>query len=230
MIPKQTLEISVLPSLLTQHQQAFDTLAHLLIEENKRFNLTRIIDPNQIGTRHFLDSLAALSLLDDLAHKKPALTVVDIGSGAGFPVLPLAIVRPDWKFTSIEATGKKANFQKKVIDELGLKNVIVVHGRAEELSREKQYREQFDAAVARAVAPMRTLAELSLAFVKIGGCMLAFKGRDAEKELTDAAKTIAILGGQTGKIWRYILPGTIDGFCLISISKTTPTPGKYIAL
>jgi 16S rRNA (guanine527-N7)-methyltransferase len=227
MIPKQTLDISILPNLLTQHQQAFDTLAHLLIEENKHTNLTRITDPNQVRTRHFLDSLAALSLLDKLVQKKSSLAVVDVGSGAGFPVLPLAIAQPDWRFTSIEATGKKVIFQKKVVAELGLKNITIIHARVEELAHEKLYREQFDVAVARAVADLRVLAELSLGFVKVGGCMLAFKGPDVEKELVEAQKMIPVLGGRLETVWRYTLPDTTDGFCLISIAKSTPTPRKY---
>jgi 16S rRNA (guanine527-N7)-methyltransferase len=227
MIPKQTLDISALPGLLTQHQQAFDTLAHLLIEENKHTNLTRIIEPDQIRTRHFLDSLAVLPILDKLAENKSSLTVADIGSGAGFPVLPLAIVRPEWKFTSIEATGKKINFQNKVVTELRLKNISVLYGRAEELAHEKLFREQFDATLARAVADLRILAEVSLPFVKTGGLVLAFKGPDVEKEIDGAEKMIGILGGQTHTDCRYTLPDTEGQFSLISIAKITSAPKEY---
>ncbi|MBM4103937.1 MAG: 16S rRNA (guanine(527)-N(7))-methyltransferase RsmG [Planctomycetes bacterium] len=227
MTQKQNLDISALPVLLTQHQQTFDTLAHRLIEENKHTNLTRITDPEQIRSRHFLDSLAALPVLDQLAGNKSSLRIADVGSGAGFPVLPLAIVRPDWQFTSIEATGKKVNFQKKAIAELGLKNITVIHARAEELAHEKLYREQFDIAVARAVADLRILAELSLPFVKIGGLMLAFKSRDIEKELTGAVTIIKTLGGESDIIWSYSLPDTEGKFHLISIAKTAATPIDY---
>jgi 16S rRNA (guanine527-N7)-methyltransferase len=227
MTQKQNLDISALPALLTQHQQAFDTLAHLLTEENKHTNLTRITDPEQIRSRHFLDSLAVLPATDNLARGKTSFTITDIGSGAGFPVLPLAIVRPAWRFTSIEATGKKVNFQKKAAAELALKNITIIHGRAEDLAHEKSYREQFDVAVARAVADLRILAELSLPFVKIGGLMLAFKGPDVEKELIEAQKTITTLGGQTDMVWSYSLPETTDNFCLISIAKSSPTPKEY---
>jgi 16S rRNA (guanine527-N7)-methyltransferase len=227
MMLKQTLDTSALADLLLQHPQAFDTLTHLLIEENKHTNLTRIIDPRQIRIRHFLDSLSVLPVLDKLAQDKPSLTIADVGSGAGFPVLPLAIVRPGWKFTSMEATGKKANFQKKAVAELGLKNISVICARAEDAAHEKSYREQFDVAIARAVADLSILAELSLPLVKIGGCMLAFKGPEVEKELTEAQKTITTLGGQTDTVWRYTLPETSDGFCLISIAKKLPSLKDY---
>jgi 16S rRNA (guanine527-N7)-methyltransferase len=227
MTPKQTLDISTLDALLTQHQQAFDTLSNLLIEENKHTNLTRIIEPDQIRVRHFLDSLAVLPILDNLAGNQSSLKIADVGSGAGFPVLPLAIVRPEWKLTSIEATGKKVNFQKKVVSELGLKNVTVICGRAEDLAHEKPYREQFDASLARAVADLSILAELSLPLVKIGGLMLAYKGPDTEKEIAGAQKTIQILGGQTDTVWSYSLPDTEGQFRLISLAKTDTTPIQY---
>jgi 16S rRNA (guanine527-N7)-methyltransferase len=227
MTPKQMLDISALSALLAQHQQAFDTLAHLLTEENKHTNLTRITDPEQIRSRHFLDSLATLPAVENLAQGKKSLAVADIGSGAGFPVLPLAIVRPDCQFTSIEATGKKVNFQKKAAAELGLKNITFIHARAEELAYEKSYREQFDVVAARAVADLRILAELSLPFVKIGGMMLAFKSAAAADELNDAANIIAALGGQLDAIWNYTLPAAKDGFCLIAVAKSAPTPNEY---
>jgi 16S rRNA (guanine527-N7)-methyltransferase len=226
MTPKQ-IDISALPDLLTQHQQAFDLLAHLLIEENKHTNLTRIIEPGQIRVRHFLDSLAVLPVLDQLTASKSFLKIADVGSGAGFPVLPLAIVRPEWKFTSIEATGKKVTFQKKVLAELGLNNVTVIAVRAEELAHTKQFREKFDAALARAVADLRILAEVSLPLVKTGGQMLAFKGMDSEKEMAGAQKMIEILGGQTDTVWSYSLPDMDGQFNLISIAKTAPTPMDY---
>lgn len=226
MTPKQ-IDLSALSDLLTQHQQAFDALSQLLIEENKHTNLTRIIEPNQIRIRHFLDSLAVLPVLDQLAGNKSSLRIADVGSGAGFPVLPLAIVRPEWKFTSIEATGKKVAFQKKIIAELGLKNVIVVGARAEELAHTKQFREKFDASLARAVADLGILAEVSLPLVKTGGLMLAFKGPDVEKEIAGAEKMIGILGGQTDTVWSYALPETTAGFCLISIVKIACTPEEY---
>lgn len=226
MTPKQ-LDISALPDLLTQHQPAFDALSQLLIEENKHTNLTRIIEPNQIRVRHFLDSLAVLPILDQLAGNKSSLKIADVGSGAGFPVFPLAIVRPEWKFTSIEATGKKVIFQKKVVAELDLKNVTVISARAEELAHTKQFREKFDASLARAVADLGILAEVSLPLVKTGGLMLAFKSRDIENELTGAVTIIKTLGGQPDNLWSYSLPDMDGQFNLISIAKIAATPVDY---
>jgi 16S rRNA (guanine527-N7)-methyltransferase len=203
-----------------------DTLAHLLTEENKHTNLTRITDGEQIRNRHFLDSLAIIPAIET-SHKNASLTIADIGSGAGFPVLPLAIVCPDWKFTSIEATGKKVNFQKKAAGELNLKNLAVIHGRAEDMAHERSYREQFDIVVARAVADLRILAELMLPFAKIGGRMLAMKSAAAQEELAAAQKTITLLGGCVESIYHYALPGTKDDFCIVAVTKTAPTPKEF---
>jgi 16S rRNA (guanine527-N7)-methyltransferase len=220
-------KITPLEKLLSQHQQAFDTLAELLVAENAHTNLTRITEPLQIHARHFLDSLAAVAVMDTLGQTKTGLSVVDIGSGAGFPVLPLAIVRPAWQFTSIEATGKKIQFQNKAIAELGLKNVTVIHCRAEEAAQKKQFREQFDVALARAVASLRILAELSLGLIKIGGTMIAWKGPDCDAEIQEMEKSLAILGGKRTTTYPYTLPGVNDNFHLISVEKINSTPTSY---
>lgn len=212
--------------LIAQHKQAFDTLAELLVAENAYTNLTRITEPLQIHARHFLDSLAAIPLLDEIGQDK-TLSIADIGSGAGFPVLPLAMVRPAWQFTSIEATGKKVQFQKKAVAELGLKNITVIHSRAEEAAHQSQFRHQFDVALARAVASLRILAELSLGLVKVGGAMIAWKGPDCNAEIQEMEKSLAILGGKEGKTYPYTLPGVSDPFQLIVIEKTKPTPADF---
>jgi 16S rRNA (guanine527-N7)-methyltransferase len=216
-----------LDELLAQRQQAFDTLAELLVAENAHTNLTRITEPLQIHARHFLDSLAAVAVLDAISRNKAELSIVDIGSGAGFPVLPLAIVRPTWHFTSIEATGKKVQFQNKAIAALGLNNVTVVHCRAEEAAHQSQFRHQFDIALARAVASLRILAELSLGLIKVGGVMLAWKGPECDAEIRDMEKSLAILGGKRTTTYPYTLPGVNDNFHLISIEKINPTPASY---
>lgn len=213
-------------ALITQHQHAFNTLAELLVAENAHTNLTRITEPLQIHARHFLDSLAAIPVLDEMGRDK-TLSIVDIGSGAGFPVLPLAIVRPDWQFTSIEATGKKVQFQKKAVAELGLKNITVIHSRAEEAAHQTRFRHQFDVALARAVASLRILAELSLGLVKVGGAMIAWKGPDCDAEIQEMEKSLAILGGKEGKAYPYALPGVSDPFQLIVIEKIKSTPADY---
>lgn len=214
-------------SLIAQHQHAFDTLAELLVMENAHTNLTRITEPLQIHARHFLDSLAAVTVLDEIARNKKDLSIVDIGSGAGFPVLPLAIIRPTWQFTSIEATGKKVQFQNKAIAQLGLTNITVVHSRAEEAAHQKQFREKFDVALARAVASLRILAELSLGLLKVGGTMLAWKGPDCDTEIHEMEKSLFLLGGKRSTTVPYTLPGVNDSFHLITVEKTAPTPTDY---
>ncbi|MEN6308617.1 MAG: 16S rRNA (guanine(527)-N(7))-methyltransferase RsmG [Anaerohalosphaeraceae bacterium] len=227
-MPKsQTLHIDKLETLMSQHQQAFDALAEMLAEENKHTNLTRITDPQQVRIRHFLDSLAVLPILDGMAAGCECFSVADVGSGAGFPSLPLAIVRPEWRFVSIEATGKKVHFQQKVAAQLGLKTLTVLHGRAEDIAHQPHYRQQFDAALARAVADLRVLAEISLGLVKVGGAMLAFKGPDSEPECTAAEKSITVLGGKLFHTYQYTLPGVADAFRLIAIHKINPTPDEY---
>jgi 16S rRNA (guanine527-N7)-methyltransferase len=227
MLKLQTLHIDTLEALLAEHQQAFDALAELLAEENKHTNLTRITDPQQVRIRHFLDSLAVLPILDAMADGRERFSVVDVGSGAGFPSLPLAIVRPGWQFVSIEATGKKVHFQQKVAAQLGFKTLTVLHGRAEDVAHEPHYRQQFDAALARAVADLRVLAEISLGLVKVGGAMLAFKGPDSDLECAAAENSIAFLGGKLDHTYLYTLPGVADAFRLIEIRKISPTPEEY---
>jgi len=227
-MPKsQTLHIDKLEALLAGHQQAFDALTELLAEENKHTNLTRITDPQQVRIRHFLDSLAVLPILDAMAAGRARFSVVDVGSGAGFPSLPLAIVRPGWQFVSIEATGKKVRFQQKAAARLGLKTFTVLNGRAEDIAHQPHYRQQFDAALARAVADLRVLAEISLGLVKVGGAMLAFKGPDSDSECAAAEKSIASLGGTLSHTYPYTLPGVADAFHLIEIRKISPTPEEY---
>jgi len=223
-----------LDSLLTtleEHQEKLDRFTELLIAENQKYNLTRIDSPEQIGVRHFLDSLAGLGLLDDLSQKisKP-LKLLDIGSGAGFPGLVLAIVRPEWQIVSLEATEKKANFQKMVCDTLGLDNATVLSGRAEAVAHLAQFRQAFDVVSARALAAMPMLAELSLGFVKIGGTALYWKGPSAKEELNDAQAAIKQMGGEIQQTLSYTLqtediePAKLS---LVVCKKIKTTPKEY---
>lgn len=215
--------MAIAEQMLTQHQPAFDALTHILIDANQRMNLTRIVEPAQIRSRHYLDSLAALAVLDAC---EPA-TAVDIGSGAGFPSLPLAIVRPNWKFTSVEATGKKVDFQRHAAWQMALANFKAVQGRAEELSCDKHHRETYHLCLARAVAHLNVLVELGLGLVRPGGKMIVWKGPDWPTELAAAQKTIATLGGQVNRVAQYTLPQTDGGFALIEIDKVKPMPSSY---
>jgi len=224
---KTTIKIENFEAVLNEHQDKLDRFAELLIAENQKYNLTRITSPDQIRLRHFLDSLTALSVLDALSQDsvKP-LRVLDIGSGAGFPGLVLAIVRPRWKVVSLEATAKKAAFQKMVCDELALSNVTVINERAETLAHDKKYREAFDVVTARALAAMPVLAELSLGFLKIGGTALYWKGPG--EDLQAAHGAIEHMGARIEQRWTYTLPTEKDAeppeLSLVICSKTKTTP------
>ncbi|MHC4236916.1 MAG: 16S rRNA (guanine(527)-N(7))-methyltransferase RsmG [Planctomycetota bacterium] len=225
------INLDILQEVLDEHRDKLNRFAELLIAENKKYNLTRIDSPKQIEVRHFLDSLAALAILDKQTKEtaKP-LKLLDIGSGAGFPGLVLAIVRPAWQIVSLEATTKKANFQKKVCDALDLKNTTVLNGRAEDIAHHAAYRQQFDSVTARALAAMPVLAELSLGFVKIGGMALYWKGPSAGEELKTAQAAIERMGAEFENRLTYILPTEEPEpptLSLVQCKKMKPTPSQY---
>ena len=191
----------------------------LLTEYNARFNLTAITEEKEVYEKHFLDSVLGEALF-------PAnSSVLEVGSGAGFPSLPLKIVRDDLSFTLVESTGKKCEFLKVVIRELDLSNVTVLNGRAEDFARDPLYREQFDICCARAVARLNTLAEYCLPFVKVGGAMIAYKA-DSDEEVKEAQKAITTLGGKEPTLYRYALPQS-GNRTLVCIEKKKPTPKLY---
>lgn len=222
--------------------EQFEAYTSLLLEWNDRFNLTSITDPAEIVTKHFLDSLTCLT-----AAKFPKGAVVaDIGTGAGFPGVPIAIVRPDLKIVMIDATKKKLAFldeiRKTILSNhhpaiLSLSKderlegepprIELVHARAEEVGRLPEHRERYDAVVARAVAEMRVLAEYCLPLVKVGGKFIAMKGPDIDAELAKAKPGIGTLGGSRPEVVRLTLPGTDIGRSLVIIRKTKPTPEQF---
>lgn len=225
------LDLTGARELLAAHAAAFADLTRLLLAENEKMNLTRISTPGLVERRHYLDSLAAVAAAEALGLGE-ALRAADVGSGAGFPVLPLAIARPAWRFVSMEATRKKCRFQEMAAGRLGLRNVRVVQGRAEEASRETEFRERFDLVCARALAPMRVLAELTLGLVQPGGVLLAWKGPSAAQELTEARTVIETLGGGRAMLLRYSLTeedaGAPSGdFVLVAVPKERPAPAEY---
>ncbi|RKY04045.1 MAG: 16S rRNA (guanine(527)-N(7))-methyltransferase RsmG [Planctomycetota bacterium] len=225
------LNLDSAQAVLDEHRETLDRFSELLIAENQKYNLTRIDSPEQVWVRHFLDSLAGLSVLDELSKKtgKP-LKILDIGSGAGFPGLVLAIVRPQWQITSLEATEKKVKFQKMVCDTLGLKNTTTLNGRAEAVAHHAQFRQAFNAVTARALAPMPVLAELSLGFVKIGGAGLYWKGPSANEELKTAQAAIKQMGAEIENSLSYTLE-TEDAkpanLSLVICKKVNATPKQY---
>jgi len=196
----------------------------LLLDENTRVNLTGIRDRDEAWRRHIIDSLTLFAGLADLPDNA---TVIDVGSGGGLPGIPLAITNPRLKFTLLEATGKKARFLERCAGELNLTNVTVVNDRAEYAGKGNPYRQDYDAAVCRAVGPLRELLEYTLPFVKVDGILLAMKGPTVEKELRDAGDALAVLGG--GEV--QVIDAYPEGFnidtVIVVVDKDRPTPYEY---
>ena len=198
----------------------FEEFALLLSEHNKICNLTSVTDEKGVTYKHFYDSIVGEKLIYHGA------SVVEIGSGGGFPSIPLKIVRDDLKFTLIEATAKKCRYLQSVVDSLSLNCVQVKNIRAEEGAHDKNLREKFDFAVARAVAQLNTLCEYCLPYVKVGGAFIAYKG-DAAEEIKAAERAISILGGEIEEVISYSLPEDFGKRTLIVIRKIKPTPPLY---
>ena len=198
--------------------EPLETFSRMLLEKNQVMNLTAITDPRDVAVLHLLDSLA-LTGLAGLEGR----TVVDVGTGAGFPGVPLAIALPEARVTLLDSLGKRIEFLRETCGALGLENTRCVHARAEEFGE----REQFDWAVSRAVAPLPMLCELSLPLVRVGGRFLAMKSSHSQEELDEAGRAISILGGRVDWVKDYPIPGAEIQHRLICIEKTTPTPRKY---
>lgn len=192
----------------------------LLIETNKVMNLTAITDPEDVATLHFLDS-AALLTLESFSGK----SVVDVGTGAGFPGLPLRVLEPSIRLTLLDSLNKRIQFLETVCRKLDLPDVACVHARAEEFAAE--HRGSYDLAVSRAVASLPVLAELSLPLVKVGGSFLAMKSVDSDQELAAAETALRTLGGETAQVRDYAIPGTDVRHRLVLVKKIRETPKKY---
>ena len=214
----ENLNIDLTPAqnLIFEHYQA------LLLEWNQKFNLTAITDPQEMQLKHFYDSLTCLR-----AIPPDAKSLIDIGCGAGLPGIPLKIMLPGLKLVLVDSVGKKVEFCRIAAQELGLTDVTVLHARAEDLGQDKAHREQYDWAVARAVAPLPVLAEYLLPLVRVGGSMLSQKGSSATDELEQASKAIRTLGGGQAKLDAFELPVTHDQRALIQIVKERNTPAQY---
>jgi 16S rRNA (guanine527-N7)-methyltransferase len=209
--------------LTVEQLEAFEIYERELIEWNARFNLTSITDPQQIRIRHFLDSLSCWLAMQPL----PLGRVIDLGAGAGFPGLPLKILQPQLELTLVEATAKKAGFLEHIVQVLRLERVTVLARRAEEVGQMPEHREAYDWAVARALAPMPVLAEYMLPLVKLGGRMLAQKGRDAKLETQQAASAFQALGGELAEVLPVSIPHLVEERWLVTVAKTASTPAKY---
>lgn len=194
--------------------------AELLLEKNKVMNLTAITAPRDVATLHLLDC-AALAAQLDLSGKR----VIDVGTGAGFPGMVLAILTPDARFTLLDSLGKRVDFLRETADAMGLRRVRCVHARAEEFAR--KHREQFDIATSRAVAQLNVLCELTLPLVKVDGVFLAMKSVESDPELQEARSAIAQLGGAVEDVTDYTIPGTEVTHRVVRIRKERPTPAGF---
>ena len=212
--------------LTDHHLTAFETYYRELTTWNQRFNLTAITDREGVLVRHFLDSLSCLKVLPwaDLAA---GARVIDVGTGAGFPGLPLKIVCPGMRLTLLEATHKKVTYLEHIAQVLGLRDVEVIHRRAEALGRDLDHREEHDWALARAVGEMATLAEYLLPLVQVGGAMLAQKGEDAAVEVQASDAAVTALGGRVRQLVPVELRGLAETRYLVVVDKVASTPDKY---
>ena len=201
--------------------EQFYRYMNLLIEWNEKMNLTAITEPKEIILKHFIDSITILKYIDDNSK------LVDVGTGAGFPGVPLSIMNPTLKITLVDSLNKRLIFLQEVVKELNLKNIEIVHARAEEFGQNKNCREKFDIATSRAVANLATLSEYLVPLVKIGGKIISMKASNAKEEINDAQKAIEVLGGKIEKIEEFDLPESDIGRTIIIIDKNRCTPAIY---
>ena len=207
---------------ITENQiSKFYDYMNLLLEWNEKINLTAITKPDEIVLKHFVDCLTIQKYIED--NKK----IVDIGTGAGFPGVPLAIMNDRCEFTLVDSLNKRINFLNEIKDKLNLKNVSAIHSRAEEFDQNKMYRENFDIAVSRAVANLCVLSEYLLPAVKVGGKVICMKGSQIEEELNDAKFALKELGGTVKFVDEFLLPGTDMKRNVVVIEKVKETPKRY---
>ena len=208
-------------SLSEEQLEGFDTYASFLVEYNQKVNLTAITKPEEIVIKHFLDSL----LLAKAYPFSQGASLADVGTGAGFPGVPVKIYRPDLKLALLDSLGKRVIFLQELSRRLGQEN-LCVHIRAEDAGRQADYREKFDCTTARAVASLSVLAEYCLPLTRVGGVFVALKGGDCDEELTQAAKAISLMGGKVREVQKFELPMDYRR-SLIVIEKISQTPTKY---
>ncbi len=226
-------------NLTDEHLRAFQVYYEELVAWNARFNLTAITEYEQVQVRHFLDSLSCVRALVGTEYLSPAaprraslrlahpLTCIDVGSGAGFPGLPLKIILPRLRLTLLEATGKKVTFLEHIVERLGLEEVTVIKGRAEELGQMGEHRERYELVLARAVAELPALVEYLLPLCRLGGLCVAQKGLGAQAEVASAQTALAILGGSLRRLIPVELTGLAEARHLVILEKIARTPEKY---
>ena len=209
------------PELVEEMQQQFEDYMKLLLEWNEKINLTAITEEDEIILKHFVDSLTICKYI------KEGKSIVDVGTGAGFPGVPLKIAREDVKVTLVDSLNKRLLFLNDVIEKLALKDIETLHYRAEEFGQSKKYRESFDIATSRAVANLSTLVEYLLPLVKVGGICICMKGSELKEELENSKKAIHILGGEIQEMEEFCLPGTDIKRTIVIVKKISSTPKKY---
>ena len=218
-INKQLKSLSI--ELNEEQIHAFYKYMNMLVEKNKVMNLTGITEPKEVILKHFVDSLTIAKYLE--ANKK----VIDIGTGAGFPGIPLKIQNNTLEICLLDSLNKRIGFLNEVITDNNLKDVQTIHGRAEDLGQKVSYREKFDIAVSRAVAPLNILLEYMLPFIKIDGKCICMKGNITDEEIMDSKNALKILGGEIEKIEKFTLSNTDNNRALILVKKTKTTPKAY---
>ncbi len=217
-------KLSILGIQLSDIQKKqFDKYYELLVEWNKVMNLTGITEYEEVNEKHFLDSVSIVKTLD----LNTIETVIDIGTGAGFPGIPLKIVFPHLKIVLLDSLNKRIQFLNRVIEELNLEDISTIHGRAEDFAKQTGYREQFDLCVSRAVANLSTLSEYCLPYVKVGGSFIPYKSGEIDDEVESAKNAVHLLSGKIKNIIKFKLPETEIGRSFVIINKTNNTPRKY---
>ena len=217
-------ELETLGIQLTDVQKKqFDRYFELLIEWNRVMNLTGITEYDEVNLKHFTDSLTIVRIKE----MKNVSTLIDVGTGAGFPGIPIKIAFPNIKVTLLDSLNKRIKFLNQVVEELDLKDVVTLHGRAEDYAKKQEYREQFDLCVSRAVANLSTLSEYCLPFVKKEGCFISYKSADSDEEIQQSQNALDILGGKIEKVDTFMLPGSDMGRALVMVEKVKNTPKKY---